>query len=205
MKTIFFAGAMTLTVMSMQAQSHKDRKHSDANVAFGIKGGVNISNLHFQNNNNVNTDSKVSFHAGGLAHIHVSKYFAVQPEIMYSNQGYKYDESNNTTTKARLHYINVPVLAQFMVGTGFRLETGPQLGILTAASQKSGKISVDIKDNLKPIDFSWAFGVGYVTPSGFGVDARYNVGISNINDVPNSGSINNRVFQAGVFYQFAAH
>ena len=32
----------------------------------------------------------------------------------------------------RLNYINVPVL-QYMFGDGFRLQTGPQLGILTNA------------------------------------------------------------------------
>lgn len=204
MKTIFLASAMMLTVVTMQAQSRKDRSHHDANVAFGLKGGVNVTNLHFQNNSSADPDSKISFHAGGLAHIHVSKYFAVQPELMYSGQGYKYS-SSNATTRARLHYINLPVLAQFMVGDGFRIETGPQLGILAGANQKTGNVSVDIKDNLKTLDFSWALGVGYVTPSGFGVDVRYNLGISNINDVKNTGSVNNRVFQAGVFYQFHAH
>ncbi len=204
MKTILLASAMSLTVFSMHAQSRKDRHHSDANVAFGVKGGVNITNLHFQNNSSADPGSKVSFHAGGLAHIHVSQNFAVQPELVYSGQGYKYT-SGNTTTRARLHYINLPVLAQFMVGDGFRIETGPQLGILAAANQKTGKVSVDIKDNIKTLDFSWVLGVGYVTHSGFGVDVRYNWGISNINDVKNTGSVNNRVFQAGIFYQFNAH
>jgi len=201
MKTILFASAMTLSVVSMQAQSGKQHDRSQAGATFGLKGGLNIANVHLDNSDSYDLDSKTSFYLGGLAHIHLNRSFALQPEIMYSNQGYKYTNLN-VTNRVNLHYINVPVLGQLMVGDGFRLETGPQLGVLVAARQKTGNVSVDVKDNLKPIDFSWAFGAGYVTHSGFGVDARYNVGINNINDVPNSGKINNRVFQAGVFYQF---
>ncbi len=204
MKTILFAGAMTLSVVSMQAQS-RNHKNTDGTVAFGIKGGVNVSTIHVENGVTAgDVDGKVGFHAGGLAHIHVNKYFALQPEILYSNQGYKYTLANQSS-RINLHYINLPVLGQFMVGDGFRLETGPQLGILAAASQKAGKTSTDIKDNMKPVEASWVFGLGYVTPSGFGVDARYNLGISNINDVANTPGVHNRVFQAGVFYQFGAH
>jgi hypothetical protein len=47
---------------------------------------------------------------------------------------------------------------------------------------KNDEESTDIKDDYKKVDFSWAFGASYVSNSGLGVDARYNLGISNIND-----------------------
>jgi hypothetical protein len=90
-----------------------------------------------------------------------------------------------------------------MTQSGFRVETGPQIGALLSAKYKVGSVEVDVKDAYKTADFAWAFGIGYLTTSGFGVDARYNLGISKIND--NNGSdITNRVFQVGVFYQFKA-
>jgi len=203
MKTILLAGVLTLGILSVNAQARRGHAHDDLDVAFGIKGGLNISNLHVENAGNSTADAKASFHVGGLAHIHITKSFAVQPEILYSGQGYKY-ELSNTTTKLNLHYLNLPVLAQFMVGKGFRIESGPQLGFMLAARQKTNNVSLDVKDNFKTVDFGWTFGLGYVTPSGFGVDARYNVGISSINDA-SSTAVNNRVFQAGVFYQFNNH
>ena len=193
MKKVVIIPSLLIIVLSMQAQ-----KKQAPPVEFGIKAGLNISNVHVQNSNN--PDSKASFYAGGLAHIHITSQFAVQPEIMYSGQGYTQSIAG-TDHKINLGYINIPVLAQLMFGEGFRLETGPQLGLLAGAHDKFNKVSVDVKDNYKGLDFAWVFGVGYLTPAGFGVDARYNLGISNINDV-NSTNVNNRVFAVGVFYQF---
>jgi hypothetical protein len=196
MKKFFAITTAVLGYVVAHAQSHHDTYTPHAE--FGLKAGLNISNVHVQNSSS--TDSKASFYAGGLAHIHLSKYFAIQPEIMYSGQGSKQTISG-TDYKANLHYINIPVLAQLMVGDGFRIETGPQLGILASARQKAEGTSTDIKGNYKPADFGWAFGLGYITHSGFGIDARYNLGISSINKA-SSPNVNNRVFQAGVFYQF---
>jgi Outer membrane protein beta-barrel domain len=195
MKKVFFVTSLSLVTLFLNAQSHHD---GSPHVELGLKAGLNIANLHVDNSSNL--DSKASFYAGGLAHIHLTKYIAVQPELMFSGQGAKGTIASIDYTY-NLNYINLPVLVQFMVGDGFRLETGPQPGLLVSAHQKSGGNSTDTKDNFKGYDFSWVFGLGYLTHSGFGVDARYNLGLSNINDV-GTGKINNRVFAIGVFYQF---
>jgi len=164
---------------------------------FGVKAGVNIASVEVQDGDDLN--SKAGLHIGGLAHIHISQHFALQPELVFSMQGGKAEDDDDV--KLKLNYINVPVLAQYMINDGFRLQTGPQLGFLIGAESKAGDVEVDRKDNYSTVDFSWTFGAGYLFPSGFGVDARYNHGINNISDV--SGvEVRNRVFQFGVFYQF---
>lgn len=165
---------------------------------WGIKGGINIANIDIQHG--ADPDYKAGVHIGGLAHIHLSRQFALQPELMYSNQGAE-RTVGNTEYKTKLHYVNVPVLLQFMTGSGFRLQTGPQVGVLVSAKSKVNDTETDADDNYKTPDFSWSFGASYVTMKGFGVDARYNHGISNINDVPGN-KFKNRVFQLGLFYQF---
>jgi hypothetical protein len=165
-------------------------------VQFGIKGGLNVASVH--DNATPNLKSRVSAHAGGLAHIHLSKEFALQPELLFSGQGFIVDAATDQYYK--LNYLNLPVLLQFMTQSGFRIETGPQLGVLLSAKYKIASTEDDIKDVFKPVDFAWAFGLGYLTKSGFGVDARYNLGISKIYE--NSNDVTNRVFQLGVFYQF---
>ena len=57
------------------------------NVQLGLKGGVNIASLNVENG--VDFNSRASFYVGGLAHIHVSPHFAVQPEIYYSAARWK--------------------------------------------------------------------------------------------------------------------
>jgi hypothetical protein len=167
---------------------------SAQHVEYGIKGGVNFANIK-DDAADSKADSKTGFHLGGLAHIHLNRSWAIQPEIVYSTQGAEYNSG-----KLKLNYINVPVLAQYMFGDGFRIETGPQLGILTTSSYKVGNSETDI-DNFSNADFSWAFGASYLTHSGVGIDARYNLGVT---DVTKSSSTDfmNRVWQVGLFYQF---
>ena len=172
---------------------------SAQHINIGIKAGLNVYNIN--NDNSAEYDSKVGFHAGLIGHIHLAKQLALQPEIVYSAQGAKYTAAG-VVTKLNLGYINVPFMIQYMFDNGFRLEAGPQLGFLVGAKAESGNVKTDIKNNLKSVDFGLGAGIGYVHPaSGFGVDARYNLGLSNIND-NSSVKSTNRGLQLGVFYLF---
>jgi hypothetical protein len=181
--TLVAAGAVT------NAQTH---------VQLGLKGGLNVSNTMAEN---FDYNPRVSFHAGGLAHIHLNKQWALQPELVFSAQGSKYSNNGNDYI-TKLDYLNLPFLVQFMTASGFRVETGPQLGVLLKARSKvNDGINNNINDGFKPVDFSWVIGAGFLFPSGFGLDARYNAGISKINE-NGSANLRNSVFQFGIFYQF---
>ncbi len=168
-------------------------------IYFGIKGGVNVSTLHSAANTNF--ENKVGFNLGGLAHIHTSKTWAIQPEIFYSLEGAKASliGSNNKVTY-NLNYINVPVLLQYFFSNGFRLEGGPQMGFLLSAKTKTGNVTVDNKA-FQSTAVSIPLGIGYLSSSGLGIDARYVFGLSNINDNSNGSTIQSNVFQFGFFYQ----
>jgi hypothetical protein len=163
------------------------------NATFGIKAGYNAASLEVDGGTDY--DSRSAMHGGFLAHIHVTNHFAVQPELVFSMQG-----GESGSTKLKMNYINVPVLLQYM-NSGFRIQTGPQIGFLVSAESKVGNIEVDVDDAFDSIDFSWAIGAGYLFPAGIGIDARYNIGISDISDDPDF-EVRNRVFQVGLFYQF---
>ena len=187
-KTTLFAATFFLLLGAKAQQVHP-----------GVKGGVNVSQLNFDNN--TPSDSKIGLHLGVLAHIHTSsKSWAIQPELLYSMEGAQ--EIGNSSLKFNLNYLNIPVLLQYMFDNGFRLEGGPQIGFLLNAKRKSGGVSVDY-DAFKSIAFSIPIGLGYLTTSGLGFDARYVFGLSNINDDDNGTDIHSNVFQLGIFYQFS--
>ncbi len=177
---------------------------SAQNVNIGIKGGLNLYNIN--NENGSKYDDKAGFHVGLLGHIHLAKQLALQPEIVYSLQGAKYTNSLGGVINRNLGYINVPVLFQYMFDNGFRLQAGPQVGFLiNAKDAASNNVKTDIKDSFKPVDLGLSAGIGYVHPaSGFGVDARYNLGLSDIseNTISNNIKSTNRGGQIGVFYLF---
>lgn len=190
-KTIILASALFIFLGATKAQD----------VHFGIKGGLNASNINVSNNQGNHLDTKIGFNAGLLAHIHAGKSFAIQPEVYYSSEGAKSTVSNIKST-INLGYINVPVLAQYMFANGFRIEAGPQVGFLINAKSKTGSLTTDEKTNYKTTSFSIPVGAGYLTSFGLGFDARYNFGISDIVKNNTGGAARSNVFQFGLFYQF---
>ena len=190
----FLIGLFTaILITSVASAQHGNSPTGHVNL--GIKGGINMYNIH--NDNNTKYDPITGYYFGLLGHIHINSQWAIQPELVYSAQGAKSGDTNYN-----LGYINVPVLIQYMFDNGFRIQAGPQVSFLVSAKSKLNNNTTDNKDNLKPIDFGLSIGASYVVPStGFGIDARYNHGLSNINK---NSAVNstNRGVQMGIFYIF---
>lgn len=167
-------------------------------MTFGVKAGVNLAN--FSGDNSDDFDMKTSFHVGGVVDIGISDKFSVQPELLYSAQGSKMS-FEGFTVKYNLDYINIPVLAKFLIGDGFSVEAGPQVGFLVSAKAKSDGESMDLKDELKGTDFSGVVGLGYKMDSGLNFAARYNLGLGNIAE-SGEGDLKNNVIQLSVGYMF---
>ena len=187
-KTAIFVASLFLLFTAKAQQAH-----------FGLKGGVNVSQLNF--NRNISSDNKVGLNLGILAHIHTSsESWAIQPELFYSMEGAK--NIGNSGIDYNLNYLNVPVLLQYMFSNGFRLEGGPQIGFLLNANTKEGGVTVDDK-GFKSTAFSIPLGIGYLTSSGLGLDARYVFGLTDINNLKDGTIIQSNVFQLGLFYQLS--
>lgn len=165
---------------------------------FGLKGGLNVSTIRSADDDDDNDgiDSKIGVHIGALAHIHLSSQFAVQPEILYSREGAEVEDS-----RLKLDYINIPVMLQYMFNNGFRIEAGPQLGLLVSSKYKDDDVEVDADDDFKTTNISLGFGVNYLSYSGLGVGARYNLGLSDISEAGNS-NIKANTLQISLFYMF---
>lgn len=174
MKNLFLIFAVAiLSTLSLNAQE----------VKFGAKAGVNFSSINGDMADSF--DGRTALHFGGVAEISVSEKFAIQPEILYSAQGADYEEEDFTGT-VKVDYLNVPVLAKFFVAEGFSVEAGPQIGFLLSAKDEydfdGGSGEDDIKDQAKGVEVAAALGLGYQLESGLNFGARYNIGLTEIND-----------------------
>ena len=164
----------------------------------GAKAGANISNFTGTDNwQNVKTKALVGYHFGGFISFFVGNNFAIQPELLFSSQGAKF-ESAGQITNQKVSYINVPVLLKFRSAGGFYLEAGPQIGF------KTGKSSASVDSLAKNTDFSIAGGIGYHSKIGIGIGARYTAGLSKVGDFKPANGISpdykNSVFQLSIFY-----
>jgi hypothetical protein len=167
---------------------------ANAQVRFGVKAGANFATITDASG----AKSKVGINGGLQVGVPLSSMFSFAPEAVYSAQGAKADGD----VSINLNYINLPLLLQYNNASGFFANTGPQIGFLMSAKQKIGSESGDIKDQMNSTDFSWAIGAGFATKSGFGFNARYNLGLSKIAKDDAGGSSKNSVIQAGFFYNF---
>jgi hypothetical protein len=209
--------------IAVNAQDPQLRKPMEVKPRFGIKAGVNSARLEIDNDRNeasgLKTTSKTSLHAGVFYNLPVSDKFRIQPELLYSIQGSKTSAMSSTDPNLAgineydFHYVSLPVMLQYMTPGGFSVEVGPQVSYLSSANaDRSNGTEVNLKDMdyIKKVDFSAAGGIGYLTPIGLGINARYVHGFTNVfnnEDRPASTSgwnYQNRNLQFSLVYHFGA-
>ena len=121
---------------------------AQSELAFGIKGGVNFSNLTGDGFDEFDDDSaRTSFNLGALVEIPVTEKFAIQPEVFYSGQGFDLVQREDAEdTEFQLDYINVPVLAKIYLVQGLYLEAGPQVGFLVDSQIEGPNATVGLNE-----------------------------------------------------------
>lgn len=192
-KSILFIAAMVLSTSFAAAQEF---------VYFGAKGGLNFSTFSGDGFSDFDENSKArtAYHLGLLAEVPVSSRFSIQPEVLYSAQGYDITEIEDADDiEFQLDYVTVPVLAKFYVVDGFSLEAGPQFGFLVKNEIDSGDGSITLDDdNYNTFDLSLGLGASYKF-SNFFIYGRYNAGMTDIYETDGLDiDAKNSVIQAGV-------
>lgn len=82
--SLAFAQTTTTTTTTTRSMSSSD-------VRFGIKGGMNVSSLS-DDAELADQGSKIGFNAGVFANIPIAESFSIQPEVLYTQYGDKYDQ-----------------------------------------------------------------------------------------------------------------
>jgi hypothetical protein len=89
---------------------------------------------------------------------------------------------------------------------GLNLQLGPQFGFLTTAESDYNPISgaqttTDLKEYYKNSDVSIGMGIGWDLPMKLSIDARYNLGVTEIEDNASLSQTKNQVFQISLGYK----
>lgn len=165
--------------------------------AFGVKGGINIANLTGDVNSAVT--SRVAFHSGIFIEIFIVDKFSVQPELLYSSQGYKF----NSEIIGSNDYLKLPLIGKFYPINDLFVEMGPHVGYLLSANEKDATSKVSVTDSYKSIDVGLSFGAGYkISSVGLAMGLRYDLGLARVLDTNDLSRIKNGVFQIYTAYQF---
>ena len=171
----------------------------NAQLQFGLKGGVNISNFTGGDFQNIEKNPYVAWHAGGLLRIKFD-HLVLQPEVLFSTQGAKLDDGT-TEENYEITYVNVPIMLQWQFKGSFYVEAGPQVGF---------KVSEDIPNTAidefaKSTDLSIGVGLGFLKSKGLGIGGRYTVGVSKVGDFDSANidpDFKNGVIQFSLIFVF---
>lgn len=173
---------------------------SQNDLQFGIKTGLNLSIL----NRVVELETRRSVHIGFLSEFPISKFFSIQPELMYSSQGTSFSED-----ALKLNYFILPIMAKYYFVDQISFEAGPQFGyLLSAKSEFSEQDNSDVTYQYRDLDFGVSLGFGYKLNSGINFSLRYYFGLASIyyyTDFGYDWKISNRVFQVSIGYFFKSN
>ena len=133
---------------------------------------------------------KLGLVAGAEFGYQVMEPLAITAGALVSMQGAGMkDHDGYTDGSTTMTYLNIPITANYYVAPGLALKAGVQPGFLLSNKNKytfnGHEHENTSKDGLKKIDFSIPLGLSYEI-SDFVIDARYNLGLSNILDVEHS-------------------
>lgn len=210
-----------------------------AQLNFGVKVGGNLSTISgmVSEDSGLNWGDlasadasqamKLGLNAGVYAEYMVLPLLGIQVEANFSMQGVSTEAtasssllgvSATTNTAYKANYVTVPILAKvhFM---NIRAYAGPQFGFATGFNTTTKTVTGDntnTQDNTleagdySSFDLSLVVGAQYKLTNNIGVDARYNIGMTNVFPAvkDNNGEViteawgKQGVLQLGVFYEF---
>lgn len=132
---------------------------------YGVRAGLNISNLDFEPDPTFTNLHRNGFYFGGFVEQSLNNSMYLNAELQWSAEGAK-------ESSLRANYINLPVQLRFKLGDNFMLGAGPQASLKTW----------EANDNFKTFTVSMLGGVEYKFKEDFFVDVRAVYGLSNILD-----------------------
>jgi len=131
-KVILMIAFVAFTVSNFNAQSTTKTDNREA-LSFGFKGGANYSNVYDEQGNDFVADSKFGFAIGGFVAIPFGKFIGIQPEILFSQKGFKSSGTflGSTYSMTRTtDFIDVPLLFAVKPIEQLTLLFGPQFSYL---------------------------------------------------------------------------
>jgi hypothetical protein len=192
-------------------------------IKAGLKIGVSSAKLHGDDVGDLedllgeDLKSRIGFSVGGFITFNISEMFAIQPEVLYTMKGLRFEEEIfGETLKVwmKLDYLEIPVLVKIIFpspgGVNPYLFAGPAVAIKVSGKVKAefaGESDEEDIEDMKSTDFGLVIGAG--VDFGFGalgkgtlsVDIRYSLGLSTISDFEGD-DVKNGAFSLMVGFSF---
>lgn len=154
-------------------------------VTFGLKGGVTINSLKF-NESAFAADNRSGYTLGGMMKFSTPLGFGVDASLMFTRRSaraiadYDLKEAGHNDVTVSRSYIEIPVNLRWNLGLPVvgkfvttYVATGPDFSFLVSSRNVK-----NAWDNRK-FDFAWTFGFGLTIINKLEIGAAYGLGLSN--------------------------
>ena len=211
-KAIIMIAFVAFATTSSKAQT-TDTTDNRNHLTIGLKAGANFSNVYDSQGEDFVAEGKIGFAAGAFLVIPFGKVFGIQPEVLYSQKGFKStgkflgtDYSLTRTTD----FIDVPLLVSIKPVEYVSILFGPQFSYLLKQTDKftAGELNTTQEqefnnDDLRKNIFALTGGVDinidhFVIGLRAGWDVKNNVGSDN----STTPRYKNAWYQATLGYKF---
>lgn len=207
-----------VTIMALFLLSYQGVKAQEARI--GVKGGLNYSSIVGDLTDGLKF--RLSGHGGVFLEIDFSDKFKLQPELVYSSQGFQYStdlaaiqtngsvgEENDFRTNVQLNFITIPILGKFALNDRIDLEFGPQFGFLlnqvTKIKDLDQNINAERRSSISgdfQLDYGAAIGLGLRLNDHFSISPRFYIGLRNRLNAIQGAQNYNAAIQLSLNYLF---
>lgn len=182
-------------------------------LTLGLKVGANYSNVYDEKDNDFNADPKFGLAMGTFISIPIGQYLGVQPELLFSQKGFKSRGSilgSNYEIIRTSSYLDIPLLIALKPNEYITLLAGPQYSYLLGQKNvfENGTTSVEQElafdnENIRKNTLCFTLGADVnmahtVVGLRAGWDVRHNTGDGNSTTL----RYKNMWYQATVGYRF---
>lgn len=184
MKKLFTAAIVALSMMF-------GANNAQAQVQFGIKGGLNVTSMSLDKDKLLDTENQAGFFIGPTVKFTLPIVgLGIDASALYDQREAKIkgdgDEKDITSARLKTQAINIPINVRYGVGLGSVANVfffaGPQFGF--NVGDKNQSLLKDAAEwKLKSSNFSVNVGLGFTVLSHLQVSANYNIACGKTGDV----------------------
>src|SRR5579871_6872894 len=105
----------------------------------GLKAGLNIATIIKTNDDNFSSNALFGFNGGVVLQLPLTKYIAIQPEVLFSQKGYHATGSSivgDYDYRRYLNFLDIPLLLRISPSKDVGIVVGPQYSYLLSTHTK---------------------------------------------------------------------
>ncbi|MDR6968581.1 hypothetical protein J2X31_002604 [Flavobacterium arsenatis] len=208
---LLFAMAVSSTGFAQDGTSNVSGDTRE-NFKFGVKAGINLSNVYDEEGDEFVADGKVGFAGGAFVSIPLGTFVGIQPEVLYSEKGFKSEGEglfgeNYKFTRTTSH-LDIPVHLQIKPIENFSILVGPQFSYLLSTKNEFNGFSAEQEEDINDDNYKkgiWGLSAGVdFTVENFILSARAAWDLSKSDKDGDESSLRykNQIIQFTVGYTF---